>query len=347
MNIGDYGTLGRLIFDSSTVKSQLDTLTAQAGSGLVSSSYGGLGAAAQTPLTLAPQIASLATRQATIGAVTGQMTVTQTAMTQIALIASGFNAQLAELNSVTPAQIDSVAVSARSALQEVAGLLDSVNGNTYVFAGTDSATPPVPNPGSITTSGFYTQVGAAVAALGANGAAATIATTLAVATSDVAGTTPFSGAPGQAPTVELGTGAPAQVGVLANANTLAVSGGTSSTGSYMRDIMRSLATLANLSSGQARLPGFAALVSDTGSSLSGAISAMGIEQGALGGIQSSLTTVGTEAGETSTALSAQVSSVEDVDMAKTLSELSQVQTQLTASYKLISEVKGLSLANFL
>jgi flagellar hook-associated protein 3 FlgL len=347
MNVGDYGTLGRLIFDSGTVKSQLDTLTAQAGSGLVSSSYGGLGAAAQTPLSLAPQIVSLATRQTTIGAVTGRMSVTQTAMTQIASIASSFNAQIADLNTVTPTQIDSVAVAARTALQEVAGLLDSTDGSTYVFGGTDSATPPVPNPGLITSSAFYTQIGTAVAALGTNGGAATIASTLATATSNAAGTTPFSGAPGQAPTVDLGTGAPVQVGVLANANTLAVSGGSATTGSYMRDIMRSLATLSNLTSGQATAPGFAALVSDTGASLSGAITAMGIEQGALGGIQSSLTTVGTEAGETSTALSAQVSSVEDVDMAKTLSDLSQVQTQLTASYKLISEVKGLSLANFL
>ena len=34
-------------------------------------------------------------------------------------------------------------------------------------------------------------------------------------------------------------------------------------------------------------------------------------------------------------------------MAKTLSDLSQVQTQLSASYKLISEMSSLSLVNFL
>ncbi len=51
--------------------------------------------------------------------------------------------------------------------------------------------------------------------------------------------------------------------------------------------------------------------------------------------------------QTSTALSAQLSSVQDVDMAQTLSTITQVQTQLQASYQLISNVSGLSLAKFL
>ena len=97
-------------------------------------------------------------------------------------------------------------------------------GPTYVFGGTDSANPPVPDAAGITSSPFYTLIGAAVTGLAANGAAATTAATLAVASSDAPGTTPFSGPPGQAPTLDLGAGAPVQVGLLANANTLAVFG---------------------------------------------------------------------------------------------------------------------------
>ena len=162
--------------------------------------------------------------------------------------------------------------------------------------------------------------------LSANGAAATAASTLATASSNAPGTTLFSGSLGQAPTLQLGLGAPVQVGVLANANTLAVSGGTSTTGSYTRDILRGLATLANLSSADANLPGFSALVQDTQASLSGAITAIGGEAGALGDIQTSLKTVQSQDGDTSTALTAQVSSVDDVDMATALTSLSQVQT---------------------
>ena len=347
MITGDYGPLNLAIAASGTVKTNLDKLTAQTADGLVSASYAGLGAAAQVSVDLQPQIAGLAARQSAIGAVTARMGVTQDVLTQISSIASTFSADTAELNDVSPQQVDSIAAAAKSALQQVASLLDSTDGETYVFGGTDSATAPVPNPDAILSSPFYTQIGTAVAGLSTNGAAATAAATLAVASSDAAGTTPFAGAPGQAQTVDLGSAAPVQVGVLANRNTLAVSGGTSTTGSYMRDVLRGLATIANLSSSQASDPGFAALVSDTKASLSGAVSAMGVEAGALGTTQSSLTAAKQAASDTSTVLTAQVSSAQDVDMAATVADLTQVQTQLSASYKLISEMSQLSLVNFL
>ena len=347
MIIGENGPLTQAIYASTQSKSQLATLSAQVASGNVSNSYAGLGAAAATPLNLQPQIKGLQAQQNAIDSVTGGLDVTQTALTQINSIVTKINAQLAGLTNVTPAEVDSTAKAAQGALQQIAALLDTQDGQTYVFAGTDSANPPIPNPDAITSSAFYTQIGAAVAGLSANGATATVAATLAVASSDAAGTTPFSGPPGQAPTVDLGTGAPVQVGVLANANTLATSTGGSTTGSYIRDILRSLATVANLSSTQVNDTGFNALVLDTKTCLSGAISTAGLEAGALGNIQSSLAAQKTQASDTSVALSGQVSSVQDVDMAKTLTDLSQVQTQLSASYKLISEISSLSLVNFL
>ena len=346
------GALGAAIAASTAAKTQLDTLTQQVSSGHVSASYAGLGASAQTALSLQPQIAQLTAQQSAIGAVTGRLGVTQAALTQINGIAMSFNAQLANLNGISPSEVDSVAAGARSALQQVASLLDSTDGGTYVFGGTDSANPPVPNPDAILASGFYTQIGAAVAGLAANGAAATAASTLKIASSDAPGTTPFSGPPGQAPTLTLGSGADGgggavQVGVLANANTLAASGGTSTTGSYTRDILRGLATLANLSSTQVNAAGFTALVQDTRASLTGAVSALNVEGGVLGNTQATLQARQAQASDTSTALTAQLSSVQDVDLAKTLSSLSAVQTQLSASYKLISEVSSLSLVKYL
>ena len=53
------------------------------------------------------------------------------------------------------------------------------------------------------------------------------------------------------------------------------------------------------------------------------------------------------ASDTQTALTGQVSSAEDVDMAATLSQLSLVQTQMQASYQLIAGLNSLSLAKFL
>ncbi|MBV8914283.1 MAG: hypothetical protein JOZ05_14730, partial [Acetobacteraceae bacterium] len=50
---------------------------------------------------------------------------------------------------------------------------------------------------------------------------------------------------------------------------------------------------------------------------------------------------------TETALKTQISSAEDVDMASTLSQLTQVQTQMQASYQMIASFSGLSLVKFL
>jgi flagellar hook-associated protein 3 FlgL len=343
----NYGALGQAIFASTQVKSQLDKLTAQVSTGYVATSYAGLGTVAQTSLDLQPAIASLGAKQTAISAVLGRLTVAQGALTQISSIASTLNAALANVNGITPSQTDGVALQARSALQQVAALLDTTDGPVYVFAGTDTANPPVPDPQAITTSPFFTQIGTAVAGLATNGSAATTATTLAVASSDAAGTTPFSSTIGPAPTIDLGPGAPVQVGLIANANTLSVSGGSSTTGSYIRDILRSLATLGNLSSSQTTASGFGALVQDVGSSLSSAISAISTEAGALGNNQSQLTAEQSSESNASTALTIQLSAAQNVNQAATISQLTQVQTQLTASYKLISTTSGLSLVNFL
>ena len=73
-------------------------------------------------------------------------------------------------------------------------MLDSKDGDTYVFAGQDSGNPPVPNPDQIGSSGFATQIAAAVGGLATTGAAATTASALAIASSNAAGTSPFSAA---------------------------------------------------------------------------------------------------------------------------------------------------------
>jgi flagellar hook-associated protein 3 FlgL len=135
--------------------------------------------------------------------------------------------------------------------------------------------------------------------------------------------------------------------LLASANSVAVSSSTSTTGSYMRDLMRSLATLGSLSSSQVNDPGFAALVQDTGASLTGVVSAMATDVGVLGNTQASLTKMQTQLSDTSTALSGQLSSVQNVDMASAVSKLTSMQTQLQASYRLITGENSLSLLNYL
>jgi flagellar hook-associated protein 3 FlgL len=351
--IAGYGILPTLIANSTSVHQQLDTLTEQASTGLVSQTYAGLGGQASVSLDLNPQLTALQNYQNNIGQATGSMQVTQATMTQLQQIAATFVSAIPSLNGVTSTNVDSVAAQANAALQQVADLLDTQDGGTYLFGGQDSANPPVPSPDNILTSGFYTQINAAVAALSTNGASATAAATLAIGGSNASGTSPFSAYMSQpasaisAPVVQTGQGGTVQTGLLASANSVATSSGTSTTGSYMRDLMRALATLGSLSSAQINDPGFATLVQDTGTSLNGVVSAMAVDTGVLGNTQSTLAATQTQLSNTETALTGQLSSIQDVDMAQTISSLTSMQTQLQASYRLISGATSLSLVNFL
>lgn len=351
----DYGMMSRLIADSATVRQRLDILTQQAGNGLIGDTYAGLGTGAPTSLSLRPQLGNIQTWQANIDAATGRMAVTQSAMTQIQSIAANFYAQLNNLGGMPASEIDSVASAARTALSQVADLLDSRDGDVYVFSGQDSATPPIDHPDSILTSGFYTQINAAVGNLAGVGAVATAAATLGIAGSNAPGTSPFSTYLSQSaavlqpqiPTIQVGEHQAMQVGLLASTNASVVSSGGSTTTSYMRDVLRALATIGSFTSADATVPEFQDLVQDTRTSLSGAISAMASDAGVLGTTQSTLATIRSQLSDTATALTGQVTSAEDVDMAATLSQLSLVQTQMQASYQVIAGFSGLSLVKFL
>lgn len=310
------GLLTRVSDHSAGVRRQFDTTTTQAATGRIAESYGGLGVGAKTTLDLRPQITHAKAWQSNIDGAVGRLGVAQSALSRISAIAASFYAKAGALNGLVPSEADSIAATAKVALAEVSQLLNSKYGDVYVFAGQDTGNPPIPDP--------------SVAAV-----------TTAVLASDTA-TPPFSATIGTVPAaIEVGEGQRVQVGVLASANTLTTSAAPT-TGSYMRDILRGLATLTTATAG----PGLQALAADTRSRLGSAVGAIAIESGALGDVQSSLTARRTQLDEVMTALTKQVSDAEDVDMAATLTRVSLLQTQLQTSYRLIAGVKDLSLARY-
>ncbi len=352
---GGSPTLAQLLADSAATRSQLDTLTQQISSGYVSAQVAGLGKGTATALSLTPALATNSTYQANISAVAGPMGVAQTALAEISSIASNFYAQTNNLNGLDASTVDSVAASARGALTQVANLLDSQDGSTYVFAGQDSTNPPVPNPDGINSSGFATAIASAVAGLGVNGAAATLASTLVTASSNAAGTSPFSAALNAAavsgsdirPLTQTGAEVYVPSGIVANSNADIASTGSVTTGSYTRDIMWGLATLGSLSSSQLSAGGFQTLVSDVRTSLGHAITALNSDAGVMGDRQTAMQATSTGLADAATAMQTQLSSAEDVDAAATMTKLSTVQTQLQASYQMIAAEQGLSLVKYL
>lgn len=358
-NVSDYGMMSSLVTDAASVKQNLDQLTNQASTGLIGNTYAGLGSGASVSLDLRPQIANVQTWQNNVNAATGRMGVAQTALTQIQSIAANFYAQLNNMGGVDSSAIDTIAASARDALSQVADLLDTQDAGVYVFAGQDTANPPVPNPDQIASGDpgtFFATIQADVNQLGVQTASQVAQATLSVAEFG-GGPSPFStylstNDPPALPTVQVGQNSSEIVGISASHNGLIPQPAPddtnyTTTGSYMRDVLRSLATIGSMSSAQANVSGFQDLVQNTRTSLIGAVSAMAQDAGALGNVQSSLTATQTELSDTQTALTTQVSSAEDVDMTSTLSRISLVQTQMQASYQLIAGLSGLSLAKFL
>lgn len=349
------GALATAIGDAAAVRRNLDTLTRQAGDGLISDTYGGLGSSATASLALNGSLGQVENWQANVNAASGRMGTTQSALSQISDIASQFYTQTNTLTGLDTTAIDTIAASARDALRQVAGLLDSKFGDTYVFAGIYGSTEPVPSPDSINSSGMVTSIASAVGQLATNGAAATIASTLATATSNTAGTSPFDPSISQSaavlgglrPIVQTGAGSFQPVGIIASGNADVASAGTSTTGSYIRDIMRGLATIGALTSAQSGASGYAAVVDDVHTSLGDAITALNGDAGVLGNRQAAMTTAGARLADTATALKSSISNAQDVDMAATLSNLSAAQTQLQSSYQLLGVLRGLTLAAFL
>jgi flagellar hook-associated protein 3 FlgL len=345
----DFGTLDQAINATQQIKQQVNTLTAQTSSGYISSDYAGLGQNASVSLDLSAEIATNNGLAANANSASSIQQVAQTAMGQIESIASNFAAQATTLETI-PSSAATVATSANGALQQVAQLLDTKVGDIYVFGGEDSRTPPIPDPNNITGSAFYTAIQGAMAGLATNGATATSAATLAIAAPG--GTSPFAPsleAAGVQSQVDLGGGTRVALAPLANANSNATSAGvgTTSTGSYTRDLMLGLATLGSLGSANASDPNFLTLVQSTVTTLQGAVSAANTDIGALGSRQTQVTSAQTELANTTTALTTQIGNVQDADMAQVAAQLAAAQNQLQASYQVISALSQLSLSKFL
>ena len=326
------GLLGELSGNVSSINQKLTQVSEEVSTGLVSTTYAGLGSGALTALNLRPQMAQNDAISDGITAATSQMGITQTVMTQIASLAQGVMTRLSAAGgSGTGATgLDDVAAQARDAFASVVSLLNSKDGDTYIFAGEDSANPPVP---AGSTASFVAGVTSAVQGLGTSGTtlASTEAASLGAGTSGV-----FSTAAGQSTvqTVQTGSGAAVPYGVSASA-------------SYMQQILQSLATVGALSSSQTGATGYSSLVQSATTQLGTATTALTADQGVLGERQNALTATQTTMASTKISLTTQLSGVEDADVASLATTQSLLQTQLQTSYKLISNMQNLSLVQYL
>ena len=349
------GPIGRLDVGAAALRARLEVLTRQVSDGRKGPGYGDIAPEARGAIDLRAEMARREAWQGTVSRTLARTEVTQKALGRMEEIATRFYQEAIRLDGTSGARISAVAAQARAAMTEFATLMNERHAGEYIFGGTDSANPPIPDPQGIASSGFATNIATAVAGLGGGNAAAVAASTLAAASSDAAGVTPFSaflsdparGLSEARRSVPAAEGERVPYGLFANRNAAATSEGET-TGSWARDVLRGLATLAAMDPSQAALGAdFTDLMATVRDGLRSAVDAMGEERGALGAVEERLQATSRRHAEVSVALAAQLATIEEVDMAETISRLQGTQTQLEASYRAISVVSGLTLTRFL
>lgn len=346
----------RIDLNSIQLRERISTLGEQLSTGRKGQTYAAIGTDAPKAIDLRAEISRRETYQATIGQTLSKIQVTQNVLDQLGAIASKFTANTANLLGASkPIEIQIQAAQAEAAMIEVATLLNEQLNDEYLFGGTDSRNPPIPDAGKIATTGMGKAIKDAVASLNGSNVATVLATTKSLASSNTSGTTPFSdflsdparGLNEPRRNILGNDDERIDYGIKANSNAVIKSDGET-TGSWARDLLRGLASIAGLTQEKAQLGNdYTEFLTTVRKGLQSAVDALAQERGALGVTEKRLESVATLHGSVTTSLTLQLSNIEEVDMAKTITTFQSTQTQLEASYRAISIAQQLSLTRFL
>ncbi|MBP0494504.1 flagellin [Pararoseomonas indoligenes] len=349
------GALAQLVQQSSVIKAQLTTLAAQSADGRRGTWYGDFAGTAARAISLRGEISRRETHTTAIDRALGTTAASQDALAQLSTIAESFLTEAGKITTADSTRIAALARGARDAVQQVAALLNERQGDSYLFGGADTGNPPLPDPANIMSTTMATDIAAAVSSLGPGNGPTVLAGTLTAARNTNPGETPFSdyaldpatGGNEPRPTTLTGDGESVGTGLFASRNAAATGTG-SETGSWSRDLLRGLMTLANLTADKtAAGADFDAVVTGVKASLKSAMTGLGEEAGALGLSEARLEAAKARHEDMGLALKSQLSDVEEVDLASTLTALQDTQTRLQASWQALSMLSGLSLTKFL
>ena len=340
-------TIGFTALDQARLRDRIDLATRQVATGNRGTSHGDLGVLARRGIDLRGEVAR---REAYVGAAEAalaKMDTAQGVLGRLQRIASDLGAEALRARTLGAVDVGVLAQAARAALEEVASLLNTRQGQDYLFAGSDMATAPVPNAAGIATGPMAAAIAADVATLTPANAATVLAGT--AATVSAAATTPFSAqleGPALAEprrALQIADGERVAWGVLANqdqSGQVALSWG--------RELLRGLATLAALTpASAAQGAGYDALLDGVHQGLAGAARGLAQEQGALGAAERRVQATRERHQDLFVALRGQVAAVEQVDIADLGARLSQMRSRLEASYQVTASISQLSLAALL
>ncbi|NKE43322.1 hypothetical protein HB662_00930 [Roseomonas frigidaquae] len=356
MAVGGFPALDRVTTLSGELRARLNEQMRQAAGGQRADSYAGLGTDARRAVDLRAEMSRREVLTRTIATAESRASATQVTLKRLTAIATDFAGSANGLLGANAADATLLAQSARTALQDVAGLLNDRYGGEALFGGADLTQSPVP--GEITKSGLFTQIRATLQGMTAGSGASTRTALRELGASDDPAVTPFSAyataaAQGEIAdprrSVPVEAGVTVEIGLYANRNAAAYpSTAADSTGSWSRDLLYGLSVLANLGPDQAALgEDFTQVVQGAIGALRAGLSGVTEEAGALGTTERRLADARIHHEEVGAQVEQQVSALEEVDLAETITRLQGTQAQLEASYRVLAMLGNLSLTKFL
>lgn len=340
--------LGRTASDTRILRQRIETATSQVGTGRTGDFYGDLGVDARRSLDLRAELGRAATHVGTIERSLGRAGVLQEALGRLHGIASDFAAESLRLQTLPPEVAVNAALAARAALDEVAGLLNMRQDGEYLFAGPDSGSPPVAPGSNLFASPMVQAIRLAVGALGPGNAPAVVALTVTAVEDPTPGDNPFARFVATPPAAAAESFRRATVSADGAQVGWGPFAGEGNARAAIGELVRGLSIIASLTGAEnAQGADFAALMQSAREALSGAGGAIASEQAVLGAAEKRLSAARDSALDRSVLLRKQVASIEEVDVAETVTQLQALRARLEASYRAVSLLSELTLTRFL
>ncbi|MCX5618067.1 flagellar biosynthesis protein FlgL [Bombella sp. TMW 2.2543] len=359
MTVGQYGAAGANLILNAGIKqiqSQQSLIAWQTSQGTSSSSIAGLDDDGQTALSLSPKLAALNSYQDNLSSIQNRLSLSSTALKQITDLAQSLNTQLlgmlsSEGSSTT--STNAAAGSAQNGLSSLGTILNTTDGNGFIFAGHSPSNPPVTSPSTLYNSQLAHTISGLVSGLTDSNSSTILSQATSASADNSAGMSVFSSTLSLPADQARGMRASAitgpddgnmTVGIVATEGEAASS---TSTGSPIRDLMRDMMVMSSMKGMSNTTPGFTSLVRQLHDSLGQTTNQLIDMNSGIGVTQNTLTRQQGIFSSLQLTIKEQLSTNLNVNLADVASRSSDLSLQLKASFSLIADTKTMSLADYI
>lgn len=361
--INQYGGGATSLILSAGIKAmslQQETLTWQGSNGTIAPTFAGIGSTRSTAISLTPKITQIKAWQSNITNAQTDLTVTASALSQLVSQAQAMATSLLSVSGTAEtSSVSAVAEQAKSSLSALKTVLNTTSGSTYIFSGTDTNTPTIAGSGSLADSKLATTISGIMSSLSADGATSALEqATTAAGTNDASSSDPLSvfassvsvsadSAKDQQRVTVTNNDSTTNVGIVATQGSTTSAASSTSTGSPIRDLMRDMMITSAMGGMSSSTTGFSDMAKQLYSSLQTTISQLTELEASVGTTQNNLTAQSNLLTNVQSTLENQLDDSMGVDAATVATQVASVKLQLEVSYKLVADMKGMTLADYI